>query len=242
VDKTQLKLYLKIIYISIPAVLFLMLISAPKGGGDSRFGTFLYILLMALIAALCLVYMQAPGVERKRHKVQLISGRVTAVQHNPGARSVVVNGAGATGAWTGLMHLTINGQSMYFKTAYVGGALPPVQVGDTVAAAVIPNIKGPSQEAFEVLMLRDDTRNLFGKVPDANWSMISRTRMLTASFLAAVLCFTVIIPVAVVVVIRLAFLTKAAWLLALADAQRLIAAPTAQQTDNLVQRTDNLLA
>jgi hypothetical protein len=129
---------------------------------------------------------------------------------------------------------------MYFKTAYVGGALPPVQVGDEVAAAVIPNVKGPSQEAFEVLMLRDNTRNLFGAVPDANWSMISRTRMLIATFLAAVLCFTVIAPVAVVIVIRLAFLTKAAWLLALEDARQLIGAPAAQQTG--MPQTDNLLA
>jgi hypothetical protein len=66
--------------------------------------------------------------------------------------------------------------------------------------------------------------------------------MYTAAFLAAVLCFTVIVPVAVVIVIRLAFLTKAAWLLALEDARRLIAAPAAQQTDNMAQQPDNLLA
>jgi len=188
-DKTQLKLYIKIIYISIPAVLLLMLISEPKAGGESRFGTFLYILLMALIAALCLVYMQAPGVEQKTPQSAIDIRPCHRRSTQPGCQNCRGERGWGERRVTGLMHLTINGQSMYFKTAYVGGALPPVQVGDVVAAAVIPNVKGPSQEAFEVLMLRDDTRSLFGKVPDANWRVISRTRMLIATFLAAVLCF-----------------------------------------------------
>jgi hypothetical protein len=234
VDNTQVRLYLKVIYIAIPVILLLMLISQPRNEMQSgNFGAFLYMVLMALVAALCLLYMKAPDIERKRRKVQLISGRVSAINHNPSARTNIVNGASATGVWVGIMQLTVNGQSMYFKTSY-GGSMPPVQVGDNVTAAVIPNVKGPSNDAFEVLMLRDDTRGVSARVPEANWDVIAPRKMFIAAGCAALLCFTIIIPVVVVLIIRAAFLTRAAWNQAIADAERLIAAPAQRPADNLL--------
>lgn len=188
-------------------------------GGDLRMPA--YMGVMALVA--WLLFLSISGKTARQFRVEPLSGVMSDVTPFPAVHTVTIAGYPNSGAVEGATRFTIAGRQVYMKT------LAPLQAGDAVMAAVIPNEEknGPLASApLEVLALRNESR----AEAEGRWLFIPAARMQVPSGwrLWAVVALSVVLigflfPIYAVVVIKRSYDIKFGWERANDEARRIVA-------------------
>jgi hypothetical protein len=202
------------IYIAI-AVLVLIV-----GLGPSSLRMPAYFGVMGVVA--WLIWLSIEGKTPRQFPVKAISGVVADVVPLPAARAFTISKYPNSGIVDGAMRFRVDGQLLYMKCN------APLKAGDAVVTAVIPNEAkdGPCADVpFEVLALRDDSRNdaegRHLKIPDARMIVPTGTRLwiVVASM---VLLIGFLFPIYFIVIIKRSYDVKSGWERAIAEAESLV--------------------
>lgn len=201
------------IYIAIAVLTFLVAF-----GGALRMPAYLGIMLLVA----WLLWLSITGKTARQFRVEALSGVLSEVTPLPAARAVTIAGYPNSGTIEGTTRFMVGGCPVYMKT------LAPLQGGDAVVAAVIPNgdENGPLASArFEVLALRNDSRGgaadrwLF--IPDARMQVPSGARLWAVAALS-VLLIGFLFPIYAVVVIKRSYDIKFGWERAITESRRIV--------------------
>jgi hypothetical protein len=202
------------IYIAIAALALIV------GLGPSGLRMPAYAGVMGLVA--WLIWLSVQGKTPRQFPVKKIFGVVADLTPMPTARAPTISKYPNSGTVDGAMRFRVGGQLVYMK------CLAPLQAGDAVVAAVIPNESkdGPCADAsFEVLTLRDDSRSdgegRYLKIPDARMIVPTGTRLwiVVASM---VLLIGFVFPIYFIAIIKRSYDVKFGWERAIAEAERLV--------------------
>lgn len=205
--------------------LAISILALMVGLGPSSLRMPAYLGIIGLVG--WLLWRSIQGMTPRWFAVERISGVVADLTPFPGARGPTISGYPNSGIVDGAMRFRIGAQLVYMKCQ------APLEAGDAVVAAVIPNEakQGPCAGVpLEVIALRDDSRGdgegRYLKIPDARLVVPSGTRLWILVG-ASLLLIGFLFPIYFIIVIKRSYDVKSGWERAIAEAARLVDAGSA---------------